>query len=205
MMRDDSEDESFGDGPPPPKTFNSKIEEELGYEVDDPALRDEIAEEFYNPKPKAEFGFDARVAQKVLGAVPENPNPRPAEYMANKSVPATSSGKPNLVAGARGYVMPSAFGEEEDGGDEEIDEKFGYGTPSPPVGSVNTGGGDKEMEDPNYKPYSPLAAVKETQLENDDDVQSDASSERAPRIITPTGKVGDRIRGKLIVLCLLFV
>lgn len=197
MMREyDSDDDSY-DGRPTQRSFNSKIEQELGYEIGDPRLRDEIANKVYNPQPKAEFGFDPTVVEMAQGELPDSSLHQPQVTPSPSGPPEPSSGKTNLVASAQGYVMPSSPGGDDDDdeyGEEEVSERLGYAMPSnisPPA---------EKVEPPVHKPYQPLSSVKESSS-FDSDGLSNGSSAPPP---TPSraldgssiGKLGaDRIRG----------
>ena len=64
MMRDDDEEEEYVPARPPAyneQRFDSRIEQDLGYEIEDEYLKEEIADLIYNPPPKLQFGFDGTI------------------------------------------------------------------------------------------------------------------------------------------------
>lgn len=64
MMREDDEEEEYVPARPPAyneQRFDSRIEADIGYEIEDEYLKEEIADFVYNPPPKLQFGFDGTI------------------------------------------------------------------------------------------------------------------------------------------------
>ena len=160
-MREDESEEPEVARPPAPheQVFDSRIEEDLGYEIEDEYVKEKIADYVYNPKPVAEFGFDATVEGARTSASGGAPLAAPAAYASNtgafaegdeKAAPAAPT---NLVASSKGYVMPKNMAEAPEETDEAIDEKFGLGA--------------QEVEDDGFIPGQQLDTVDEGDSEND--------------------------------------
>lgn len=140
MMRDESDEGEEDEVLRPPayneQRFNSRIEHDLGYEIPDSHWRNEIADLVYNPKPKAEFGFDPTI-DKAHVATEDDPLVRKAHYAANTGImgdmdasdrDAAPSAPTNLLAAEKGYVMPTNLTEETpDETEQLLDNKFGGG------------------------------------------------------------------------------
>lgn len=220
MMRDESDEhESFDAGllDMEAQHFNTKIENDLGYEIEDPNLREVVSQVVYNPKVKAEFGFDPVVARNATGtaSVKEVVTPKPAPYAENKTSAVVTpqpaplaENKPapppsNQAGQTRGFVMPSQVtpNEVEDDDDEVDQQDMGYSIP-------HNESKDSE-EDAAYKPYSPLSSVPEA----NSDLLSDSNHSYAssgPRSSSDYGGYtdadikADRVRGLYSFFTFLF-
>lgn len=173
MMREDEDDEVPRPPAPHEQRFDTRIEEDLGYEIADPDLKDRIAEEVYNPKPKAEFGFDATVAPDREG----QPLFTLTSYATNTGTLQEDEEQPtNLVASAAGYVMPKTMGEaEKEALGNEVEATFGRKTPQDEDDDDDSSSSseeekkkkkkkkkkDKGKSDSPHKPYAQLDTLEE--------------------------------------------
>lgn len=180
MMRDDDEDDDEDDEmmeevlrPPAynEQRFRSKIEKDIGYEIPNESLKEELAEDVYNPQPEAEFGFDPSVPGATRG---NGPLVVTAVYTANTGGFDTDDGdaavKPtNLVAASKGYVMPQDMAEETNKDvDSTIDSKFGAAAqeaanhePGLQLDTVDEGGdSDNEEKAPRGAPSSTKGRIR---------------------------------------------
>ena len=108
------------------QAFNSRLEQDLGYEIEDPIVRVGIAGLIYDPTPKPKFGFDPTIP----GANAAKPLVTFTTYADNTGEVA-SEAPTNLVACSRGYVMSKSMADSApDDLDEEIDMKFGMHDPT---------------------------------------------------------------------------
>ncbi|CAB9500478.1 Kinesin-like protein [Seminavis robusta] len=188
MMRDDEDDEEEFARPPAPheQQFNTKIEAALGYDITDAMLRDEIAEDVYNPKPKAEFGFDPTV--EGAGDA-DAPLVKLADYAANTGnlQETEDAGPTNLTAATMGYVMPTQMEDTNDKDvEKEVGEKFGGRTPQD---------GDSDGEDGTHTPYQQLDTVDEASEDsyNPEPDKKPAKPAKKPRASDIGGGLKDRI------------
>jgi hypothetical protein len=196
MMResDDEDEEDEHDSRPPAyheQQFNTKIEQEIGYIIEDQFLREQIAQDIYDPKPKPEFGFDPTVP----GADPTSggkPMVQFASYAANQGeFKSEQEEQPtNLVASSRGYVMSKNFGDTAQKDiDKEVSNKFGGGAPI-----------DDDIEG-SHRPYQALDTVDEDE-DSEEEVEVKKSKkakkkeQKMKQEVQGMGAAKDRIRGK---------
>jgi len=173
MIREDEEDEVPRPPAPHEQRFDTRIEDDLGYEIADPDLKDRIADEVYNPKRKAEYSFDPTVAPDREG----QPLFTMTSYATNTGSLEEDEEQPtNLVASAAGYVMPKTMGEaEKDAVGEEVEATFGRKTPQDDEEEEEESSSDeeekkkkkkkkkkeKEKVDSPHKPYAQLDTLEE--------------------------------------------
>ena len=201
MMRDDEEEMEVLRPPAyHEQYFDSKIEEDLGYEITDPVLKNQIAEEIYNPKPKAEFGFDPSV-----GGEPGKPLFTLTSYATNTGTLESEEDQPtNMVAASMGYVMSSKTSDaEKESLAQEVDDKFGRKTPQDLEEEDSSSSSSDESEKKKKKkkkkdkkkakeessPYKPNAQLDTL----DEDSEYDGKVREPKR---PPAKGIDRIHGK---------
>lgn len=202
MMRE--EEEEYEVARPPAydeQRFGSRIEQDLGYDVADAVLRDQIAEEVYNPKPQPEFGFDPTVE----GGDPSmagRPLAAPAAYAANEGtlLADEEEGPTNLVASSFGYVMPKNMGDAESNQlAEEVNTKFGRATPQDDEFEEESESSSDEDEKRKQKkkkkkdkkeesPHQPHSAL---------DTVAEENEARKPKS-RPVGAGVDRIQGMFV-------
>jgi len=190
MMREDDSYEEEVARPPAynEQRFETKIEADLGYEIEDAVLREEIAEEVYNPKIVAEFGYDPEVggadgpSQPAMLATQAAYAGNTGAFDESEGSEQEGGGQPtNLLASSKGYVMPKNLGENDAGEEDDLEKKFGFG-PQDDDDDDDEGGGS------GHKPYEALDAVREEEDEEEEEIKPKKGSRKV-------GKLDNKIKG----------